>query len=67
VADAVHDDLAVKEAREKGVKIVALTDTNADPTIIDYPIPANDDAISSVKLILEQIKNAIKDKQKQSK
>lgn len=59
VIDIVHDSLAVKEAWEKGIKVVALVDTNTDPRKINYPIPANDDAISSVKLILEQIKNAI--------
>jgi len=64
VVDATYNNLAIKEAREKGVKIIALADSNADPTMIDYPIPANDDAISSVQLILEQIKNAVKDKQK---
>lgn len=62
VADIDHDNLAVKEAREKAVKIIAITDTNTNPTLVDYPIPANDDAISSVKLILEQIRNAIKSK-----
>lgn len=53
------DSLAVKEAREKGVKVIGIVDTNADPTLADYPIPANDDAISSVKYILEKVKNVI--------
>ncbi len=59
VCDMVKDNLAVKEARRKGIKIVAISDTNADPTLADYPIPANDDAISSVKYILEKVKKAI--------
>jgi small subunit ribosomal protein S2 len=59
VCDMVKDKLAVKEAREKGVKIIAISDTNADPTLADYPIPANDDAISSVKYILEKVKEVI--------
>lgn len=59
VIDMVKDYLAVKEAREKGIKIVAVCDTNADPTLVDYPIPANDDAISSVKYILEKVKEVI--------
>lgn len=44
---------AVKEAILNGVKTVGITDTNADPTQIDYPIPANDDAVGSIKLITE--------------
>ncbi len=59
ICDMVKDKLAVKEAREKGVKIIAICDTNADPTLADYPIPANDEAISSVKYILEKVKMAI--------
>lgn len=53
------DKLAVKEARKMGVKIVAICHTNADPSLVDYPIPANDDAVSSVKYILDKIKEAI--------
>ena len=59
VADIRKDDLAVKEAKMKGVKVIAICDTNVDPTEIDYPIPANDDAISSVKYILDKIKESI--------
>lgn len=59
VLDASKDKLAIKEAKKMGVKIVAICDTNADPTQVDYPIPANDDAISSVKYILEKVKEAI--------
>mgnify|MGYP001562129171 CR=1 FL=1 len=60
VLDMKKDFLAVKEAREKGVKVIAISDTNIDPTLADYPIPANDDAISSVKYILDKVKEAIK-------
>lgn len=59
IIDMNKDKLAAKEARRKGVKVVALADTNVDPTLADYPIPANDDAISSVKYILEKVKNVI--------
>lgn len=52
VVDLKMDALAVREARAKGVPIVAITDTNVDPSDIDYAIPANDDAISSVRTIL---------------
>ena len=60
VLDMKKDYLAVKEAREKGVKVIGIADTNIDPTLADYPIPANDDAISSVKYILDKIKEAAK-------
>lgn len=59
VVDMKKDKLAVKEAREKGVKVIAISDTNCDPTLADFPIPANDDAISSVKYILDKVKKAI--------
>ena len=59
ICDIVKDDLALKEAAEKGIKTVAIIDTNADISKVDYPIPANDDAISSVKYILDKLKDAI--------
>lgn len=59
VLDMRKDLLAVKEARMKGVKIVGIADTNVDPELADYPIPANDDAISSVKYILDKVKEVI--------
>lgn len=59
VLDTVKDDLAVKEARGKGVQVIGLCDTNSDPTLADYPIPANDDAISSLKYILDKVKETV--------
>jgi len=59
VADMEKDKLAVKEARQNGVKVVGITDVNIDPDIADYPIIANDDAVSSVGYILEKAKEAI--------
>ncbi|MBA7681943.1 30S ribosomal protein S2 [subsurface metagenome] len=59
VCDMRKDKLAVKEARDKGVKVIAICDTNVDPTLADYPIPASDDATSSVKYILDKLKEAI--------
>lgn len=50
--DIKDNELAVKEAKKAGIPTVALTDTNTDPTLVDYPIPANDDALSSLKYIL---------------
>jgi len=43
----------------KGIKTIAIVHTNTDPTLVDYPIPANDDAYLAVKYILEKIKEAI--------
>jgi small subunit ribosomal protein S2 len=59
VLDMKKDRLAIKEAKKKGIKVIGISDTNCDPTLADYPIPANDDAISSIKYILEKVKEAI--------
>ncbi len=59
VLDMRKDDLAVKEARMKKIKVIGVTDTNCDPTLADYPIPANDDAISSLQYILGKVKEVI--------
>ncbi len=64
VADAKEDALAIKEAGRVGIPIVALADTNVDPSAIDYPIPANDDAISAVRLILGYLCKAILETEK---
>jgi small subunit ribosomal protein S2 len=59
VFDVVHEMNAVREGRKLGVPIVALVDTNADPSLIDYPIPSNDDAIKTIQLIADYLKSAI--------
>lgn len=59
IVDISENNLALKEARRKDIPVVAITDTNVDPTLVDYPIPANDDALSSVKYILSKVKSAI--------
>lgn len=51
VVDMVKERIAVAEARQLGIPIVAMVDTDCDPRIVDYPIPANDDAIKSIRLI----------------
>ncbi len=61
VADACQDKNAIKEANTLKLPVFAITDTNVDPTNIDYVIPANDDAIKSVQLILDYIVAAIKE------
>jgi len=59
VVDARRESIAVKEANKLGIPLVAITDTNADPGLIDYPIPGNDDAIRSVTLIANAIADSI--------
>ncbi|MFC1666980.1 30S ribosomal protein S2 [Candidatus Omnitrophota bacterium] len=65
VVDAKKEDIAVKEAIKLSIPIVAIIDTNADPDIIDYPIPANDDAMRSIKLIIDLITDSIMEGKKQ--
>ena len=64
VVDVLNDDLAVKEARKLGVPVVAMVDTNGDPSQINYPIPANDDATKAITLILDYVQAAIEAGQK---
>lgn len=58
VVDTHMEKLAIDEARKTGVPIVGMVDTNADPTFIDYPIPANDDAVGSIQIIVDYILEA---------
>jgi small subunit ribosomal protein S2 len=60
VVDAKQEDIAVAEARNQGVPIVGICDTNSNPRIIDFPIVANDDSRKTIELILNQIVGAIK-------
>jgi len=67
VVDTVREHLAVAEARRLGIEVAAIADTNSNPDLIDYVIPANDDAIKSVKVITEKIVDAIIDATKDLK
>jgi len=58
---ADQESIAIKEAKKIGIKIVAVVDTDTDPTGIDYPIPANDDAFSSIEYILNKVQEVLKD------
>jgi small subunit ribosomal protein S2 len=58
VIDPAHEHIAVREGRKLHVPIVALTDTNCDPDLIDFVVPGNDDAIRSIKLITSRIADA---------
>jgi small subunit ribosomal protein S2 len=55
IVDSAREHIAVNEARRLRIPIVALVDTNADPDLIDYPIAANDDAIRSIRIILQKL------------
>ena len=59
VVDPKKEKIAIAEARNLGIPVVAIVDTNCDPDEIDYPIPGNDDAIRAVKLIAETIASAV--------
>lgn len=61
IVDACEDKNAIKEARSLNIPVFAIADTNVDPTNINYVIPANDDAIKSVQLLLDYFVAAIKE------
>jgi small subunit ribosomal protein S2 len=59
ITDVRREQIAVKEANKLGIPIIAMVDTNCDPTPIDYVVPANDDAIRSIKLIANKLADAV--------
>ena len=59
VVDINKEHIAVREANKLGIPVFALVDTNADPTLVDYPIPSNDDAIAAISLIVRTMGSAI--------
>jgi len=59
IVDPTKEKIALDEARRVGVPVVAIADTNCNPDDIDYPIPANDDAIKSIKLISSKIAESV--------
>lgn len=59
VVDSKKEELAIAEAKKLGIPVVALIDTNCNPELIDYPIPGNDDAIKSIRLITTLIAESI--------
>jgi small subunit ribosomal protein S2 len=61
IIDIHHEHLALAEARKLGVKTFGMVDTNSDPTLVDFPIPANDDASKSIAFITNYIVEAIKE------
>jgi small subunit ribosomal protein S2 len=59
IVDPKKETIAVEEARRLAIPIVAIVDTNCDPSIIDYPVPGNDDAIRAVRLITSRMADAV--------
>jgi len=58
VVDVPKESIAVAEARKLGIPVIAIVDSNADPDLVDYRIPANDDAIKAVRVITQAIADA---------
>ncbi|RMG22443.1 MAG: 30S ribosomal protein S2 [Bacteroidetes bacterium] len=61
IVDIHKEHIAVAEARKLNIPTIAMVDTNSDPNLVDFPIPANDDAVKSIQLIVETICDAIAD------
>lgn len=59
IVDLRKEETALREAKRLDIPVIALVDTNCDPTPVDYPIPGNDDAIRSIKLITDKLAEAI--------
>ena len=58
--DPKRESTAIAECRKLGITIISILDTNCDPNVVDIPIPANDDAVRSIRLIISALSNAIK-------
>src|SRR3990167_6653712 len=59
VIDIGHENIAVQEAKKLGIPVIAVVDTNYDPTLVDYPIPGNDDAIRAVQLYVRAAADSV--------
>jgi len=59
ITDPIKDKIAFAEAKKLGIPVIAIVDTNCNPDGIDYPIPANDDAVKTIKLICSKIADAV--------
>jgi small subunit ribosomal protein S2 len=59
IVDPIKEKIALAEARRMGIPVISIVDTNCNPKEIDYPIPANDDAIKAIKLVCGKIADAI--------
>jgi len=61
LVDVKKEHIAIQEARKLHIPIFAIVDTNCDPDLVDFPIPANDDAVKSIEIITRAIADAIID------
>ena len=59
VVDPKREATAIAECKKLGITIISILDTNCDPNVVDIPIPANDDAVRSIKLIISSLSDAI--------
>lgn len=59
VIDTPKESLAIKEAKKLGIPVIGITDTNANPNDVDYPVPGNDDAIRAIQLYCELVSSAV--------
>ena len=59
VVDAQYEDTAIREARRLDISVIAIVDSNTDPNKVDYPIPANDDSIRTIQLIIAALADAV--------
>tara|TARA_B100000809_G_scaffold246635_1_gene274795 strand:- start:1250 stop:2155 length:906 start_codon:yes stop_codon:yes gene_type:complete len=59
VVDGQYEDTAIREARRLDIPVIAIVDSNTDPNKVDYPIPANDDSIRTIQLIISALANAV--------
>jgi small subunit ribosomal protein S2 len=62
IVDSHREEVAVREARRLNIPVVALVDTNGDPTLVDYVIPTNDDAVKAIELVVSKVGEALKKK-----
>lgn len=61
VVDMPKEDLAIKEARKLGIPVIGIADTNADPSLVDFPVPGNDDAVRAIQFYCELLSSAVLD------
>ncbi|MFQ6027334.1 MAG: 30S ribosomal protein S2, partial [Dehalococcoidia bacterium] len=65
IIDICKEDICIAEARRMGVKVFAIVDTDTDPDLVDFPIPGNDDAVRSIRLVTSRMATAILEGQAQ--
>lgn len=61
IVDVQREDIAVSEANNLGIPIIAMVDTNGNPKNVDFPIPVNDDALSSIELVTSTLTDAVQE------